>query len=334
MLRLRALSGEQLFVVNPLEQTSSDSVLNTLRSMVAGHFGILQGRVDLHSMDESRPIGRCVVWQNSEHFLAGQDLDVLMLLRPFRSGCEDELVSAIQREDGNYVDRLLASWVDPNVDLTDYGGLRRRVRWTPLCFAAQIPGANCRIAASLLAARATFETEKTALCCACSVYNVQMAQFLVFCLADVNRRDWRMDSPLLIAASMGSRSLVQVLLRNAADVTQEDGLGRGPIERCFMDSSIEPVLSLMRARATVRPYTHNCHLLHQAAERGSHRWVACLVRARASPELRDALGHLPLDVALRRSGFRRRAQFRRCLAGLELEEDMTTRTKSRGRIAA
>ncbi|CAE7241749.1 ANKHD1 [Symbiodinium sp. CCMP2592] len=283
MLRLRALSGEQLFVVNPLEQTSSDNVLNTLRSMVAGHFGILQGRVDLHSMDESRPIGRCVVWQNSEHFLAGQDLDVLMLLRPFRSGCEDELVSAIQSEDGNYVDRLLASWVDPNVDLTDYGGLRNH---RSLLRLQRLQCADGAILGLLLS------------------------------LADVNRRDWQMDSPLLIAASMGSRSLVQVLLRNAADVTQEDGLGRGPIERCFMDSSIEPVLSLMRARATVRPYTHNCHLLHQAAERGSHRWVACLVRARASPELRDTLGHLPLDVALRRSGFRRRVQCRRCLRGL------------------
>ncbi|CAE7401600.1 ANK1 [Symbiodinium sp. CCMP2592] len=163
------------------------------------------------------------------------------------------------------------------------------------------------IVESLLASGATLETEgSTALCCACSVDNVEVATSLISARADVKRRDWDMDSPLLIAASMGSRSMVRLLLRNAADASQEDAKGRGPIERCFIDSSIGPVISLLRAGATVRPYTENFHLLHQAAERGSLNWVTCLVRARASPQARDELGHLPLDVALRLSGFERR----------------------------
>ncbi|CAE7563439.1 ANKRD12, partial [Symbiodinium sp. CCMP2592] len=246
MLRLRALSGEQLLVVDPREQAPLQSVLDTLYSIMATRLRVVETRLNFHSMDETRPLDLLDSWQDSERLLAGHYLDVLMLMRPCRAGGEDELAWAIERGHWFEVDRLLASWVDPNVDLSH---------------------------------RATLETEgSTALCCACSVDNVEVATSLISARADVNRRDWDMDSPLLIAASMGSRSMVRLLLRNAADASQEDAKGRGPIERCFIDSSIGPVISLLRAGATVRPYTENFHLLHQAAERGSLNWVTCLVR--------------------------------------------------------
>ena len=283
---------------------------------MARHLGVREDRVEIHSMDESRPIGRLNSWSSLENLLAGRDLDVLVVLRPFRVGGGQELAFAIGCSEAYSVDELLASWVDPNVEVP-----RRRtdpVHWTPLCLAAQIPGDGCWIVESLLEARAALETEgTTALCCACRAVNVTVAALLISVRADVNRRNWRRDSPLLIAASIGSTPLVRLLLRNAADVSQEDNRGRGPIERSFEESWIDPAVSLVLAGATVRPYTDKCHLLHAASERGSHRWVTCLVRARASFQVRDELGRLPLDVALRGSGFLRRVQFRRCLRAVQ-----------------
>lgn len=317
MLRLRALSGEQLLVVDPREQREqrpSTSVIDYLTYMMAGHLGVHVDRVNLHVMDESRPIGNSVFWQNCENLLAGYDLDVQVILRPFRSGCGEALARAIDLGRSFDVHRLLLSWVDPNVE--DPRRRLSRVHWTPLCVAARAHPENCWIVESLLEARAALETEgTTALCCACAARNGAVAELLISAGADVNRRNWQMDSPLLIAASIGDRSLVRLLLRHAADASQEDERGRGPIERCFMDSSIDPAISLVLAGVTVRPYTDDHHLLHEAAARGSYRWVTCLVRARAGVDVPDELGRLPLDVALRRSGFLRRVQFRRCFRG-------------------
>ena len=208
---------------------------------------------------------------------------------------------------------LLDGLVDPNIAIKSFQSTEP---CSPLSVTAYTNFEHVHIAATFLAAQANVDGKQFAsspLLAACESQNAEMAGFLIQAKADVNRQAWTMESPLLVAVSMNSARLVRLLLRNRASIHQEDRYQRAPMERAFEHRAPRAAACLLRANASVHAYASANSLLHQAARKGSTRWVKLLVRAGMALKGRDEHGLLPLEVRQRLPTFQGRQQLKRSL---------------------
>lgn len=137
---------------------------------------------------------------------------------------------------------------------------------------------------------ATTGTGETPLLWAASEGRYEIAEFLIAKGADVNTQGGEGSaSPLHLAAEMGHRRLVQLLLASGASVDLKDRLGHTPAIRAMQQNNENVVTILAEAGAEIN--------LHLAAYLGDIAAARRLIETGSDVNIRDDLGCTPLHYA-------------------------------------
>ncbi|CAE7598782.1 unnamed protein product [Symbiodinium sp. CCMP2592] len=314
MLRVRSCGGHIICTIQPGTHTKgTDRILDDLARTVAIHLRTPANRISIHYADGRGSLSPTTTWADCAELAVLEDVELLAVARHFKAGGGEKLAVAIELERHDDVCSLLDSLVDPNIAIAD---CRNSWPCSPLCFAAYTNFEHVSIAETLVAAQADVDGRHFAvspLLAACESRNTRMASFLIENQADVDRRSWTMESPLLVAVSMNSAPLVRLLLRHRANINHQDRYQRGPIERAFEHRAPLAAACLLHANARVQAYASANSLLHQAARRGSSTWIRLLIRAGLTIQNQDDRGRLPAEVRQRLPTFQQRYQLKRSL---------------------
>ena len=109
------------------------------------------------------------------------------------------------------------------------------------------------------------------------------------------------ESPLTLAAQEGHEAVVEVLIKNGADVNKLDKNGRGPLHIAVQMNDLETVDILLRSGADPNRCDHNNVLpACIAAERGYTGTLKKLLEANADPNGCNNLSSPPLMCAISR----------------------------------
>jgi ankyrin repeat protein len=115
---------------------------------------------------------------------------------------------------------------------------------------------------------------------------------------DINVRNVRGNTPLVVAADAGQRKIVDILLGGGADVNLPDSTGWSPLMCAIITGRDEIALALLQKGASVNARSASGDtVLTLAAIRSSLKIIDELIRRGADPEQTDRYGRTPLMIA-------------------------------------
>jgi len=115
----------------------------------------------------------------------------------------------------------------------------------------------------------------------------------------VNTQDKRSYTPLHIAAYLGHKDIVEILIANGADVRLEDKDGRCPLHCAVCHDHKQVAEVLITDKADVNAKDKNSRTaLHFAASGGKHEIVELLITKGAEVNVKNKAGQTPLHFAV------------------------------------